>query len=111
VTMSPGTPPQGQGGGAPSREYDMNLARVAADRIAQRVRNDPQFTAQLVANPRQTLEAEGLPTDAVNDIIGPAGRLPVGQADAAQPRCMFSIGCLTTQCCLSISVCCFSGSC
>jgi hypothetical protein len=96
---------------AGSRELDMGQARQVADRIAQRVRTDPQFTAQLVADPRQTLEGEGLPGDAVNDIIGPSGMLPPGQPDAAQPRCLFSIGCLTTQCCLSISVCCFSGSC
>lgn len=102
---------QGQQQQASSRDLDMGLARQVADRIAQRVKTDPQFTAQLVADPRQTLEREGLPGDAVNDIIGPAGILPPGQADTAQPRCLFSIGCLTTQCCLSISVCCFSGSC
>jgi len=89
----------------------MSQLRTTAERIGERVKTDPGFVAQLVANPRQVLESEGIPADAVNDVIGPAGRAPRGRADAEQPRCWLSIGCITTQCCLSISACRWSGSC
>jgi len=96
---------------AQSRELTVSVARTVATQIADRVQTDPAFVAELVANPRQTLEANGVPPEAVNDLIGPAGRLPLGRADAEQPRCFLSIGCISTPCCFSISVCCFSGSC
>lgn len=99
-----------QPGGAQAPD-PQSVVRVAAQQVADRVQNDPAFVAQLVADPRATLEAQGIPADAVNDVIGAAGGLPKGDPNAAKPRCMLSIGCVTTQCCLSISVCCFSGSC
>jgi len=103
------TQSQDQPGGAQSRELTMNVARTIAQTLAQRVKTDPTFTASLVASPRQTLEANGVPPEAVNELIGPAGRLPVGRPDAEVPRCFIS--CVTSDCCLTISVCCGTGSC
>src|SRR3712207_6751449 len=77
-----GQQPQGQQpGDAQTREMTLSVARTVATQIANKVRTDPAFTAQLVANPRQTLEANGVPSESVNDLIGAAGRLPVGRPD------------------------------
>ncbi len=85
----------------------MDDVRRKAEEIAERVRSDPAFVAQLVQDPRGTLEGAGLPGNAVNSVIG-AEAIESGEAQA---RCWFSIGCVTTRCCFSVSVCCGTGSC
>lgn len=112
MTTASSSGSQGQSRAPEPREIP--LVTAVAMQIRERVRSDPTFTAELVARPRETLEAQGVPPEAVNDLIGPAGRLPRGTPDSAQEqsRCWLSIGCITTDnCFLSISACCYSGSC
>jgi len=99
---------QGYGGQSQSRELALMDVRARAEEIAARVRSDPDFVRQLLSNPRATLEQAGLPPDSVNDVIFGESQRSRGGGGF---RCMFSIGCVTTRCCLSISVCCFTGSC
>jgi hypothetical protein len=85
---------------------DLSAIRVTVDQIKQKLASDPSFVAQLLQSPRQTLESAGVPSEAVNAVI--KGQAPGGLEAAG---CWFSIGCVTTQCCFSISVCCGTGSC
>jgi hypothetical protein len=85
---------------------DLATIREKVDGIRQKMASDPSFVTQLVQNPRQTLEGAGVPGEAVNAVI--KGEAPGGLEAAG---CWFSIGCVTTQCCFSISVCCGTGSC
>ena len=72
--------PQAQGqssaGDARSHEMTLSVAGNVASKIVGWVKSDPGFTAALVAPARQILKANGVPPEAVKDVIGPAGRLP-----------------------------------
>ena len=85
---------------------DLSSIRESVDQVKQKMASDPSFAAQLLQNPRQTLEGAGVPAEAVNAVI--KGQAPGGLEAAG---CWFSIGCVTTQCCLTVSVCCGTGSC
>jgi hypothetical protein len=85
---------------------DLAKIREAVDSIRDRLATDPQLVQQLIQSPRQTLEQEGVPSDAVNTVL--SGGAAQGLEAAG---CWFSIGCVTTRCCFSISVCCGTGSC
>ena len=97
----------------PSGNIDYQALQQAAQKVRQRIQTDPSFTAQLVSDPRGTLEAAGIPSDAVNSVIGYQTDPQTGQdcflSSGLGGGCLIS--CATTSCCLTISVCCGTKAC
>ena len=85
---------------------DLAKTRETADRIKHKMQTDPNLVKHLVDSPRETLQHLGVHPDHVNHVIGHTPTAGEGGLEAA-----FGFGCITTDCCLSIHVCCGSGSC
>lgn len=82
-------------------ENVVNELQIKAAEIAERCERDPEFLKQVRDNPRATLEANGIPPEYVNDVIG---QTPKGQ------ECFIS--CITTGDTSQIlCICCQTGSC
>ncbi|MGH2508457.1 MAG: hypothetical protein ACRDHZ_13815 [Ktedonobacteraceae bacterium] len=81
---------------------DLGTMRIQAQAIAERVKTDPAFVKALVNDPKATLVAAGLPDPVASDVLNSA-------LTDEQGCGVFS--CVTTACCLSISVCCQTHSC
>jgi hypothetical protein len=74
--------------------------RRKADEIAARTKSDPEFARRVVDSPRETLEAEGIPSEVVTDVLAPD--LPGGVEELG-----CSVTCVSTEnCFLTIKVCC-----
>jgi hypothetical protein len=83
---------------------DLAKTREATDRVKHKLATDPNFAKHLLDSPRETLQHMGVHPDHVNHVIG---QTPAGDDGLAA----LGIGCITTECCFSIKVCCGSGSC
>ena len=78
-----------------NREQQLQHIREKAQAISTRVKQDPAFAERMKANPRQTMLEEGIPSDAIGDLLNENMR---GDDDVAGYQLCLDYTCIISRC-------------